>query len=249
MLREERFEFILKRLSQEKMVTYDALSVALNVSGDTVRRDIDMLHNNGLLSKVRGGAVPRSRNPLTFQDRSVHLQKEKDVIALKAQQFVKSGQTVFMDGGTTNCAVAASFPPDIRLMVVTNNLALVPVIERYQHIKLIILGGTYHSDLAATIGTITCNEAAQYIADIYFMGTCAIDPRLGLSATVQGDAEIKRAMLLSARKTVALANHERFRRSEAFKVCGLNDIAVLITDRPSDHEDLGSFRNMETQLV
>ncbi len=249
MLREERFEFILKQLTQEKMLTYDTLSAALNVSGDTVRRDIDILHNNGLLSKVRGGAVPRARNPLTFQDRSVHLQKEKDIIALKAQQFIKNDQTLFMDGGTTNCSVAACFPSDIRLQIITNNLALVPIIERYRHIKLIVLGGVYDADLAATIGTVTCNEVGRYIADVYFMGTCAIDRQLGLSAVVQGDAEVKRAMLLAARKTVALANHERFRRSEPFRVCALDELAVLITDMPSDQEDLDSFRNMEMKLV
>lgn len=249
MLREERFEFILKQLTEEKMLTYDTLAAALNVSGDTVRRDVDILHNNGLLSKVRGGAVPRARNPLTFQDRSVHLQKEKDVIAWKAQQFVKNGQTVFMDGGTTNCAVAACFPSDIHLQIITNNLALIPIIERYPHIKLIVLGGMYDADLAATVGTVTCNEVTRYIADVYFMGTCAIDRQFGVSAVVQGDAEVKRAMLLAARKTVALANHERFRRSETFRVCALDDLAVLITDMPSDRDDLDSFRNIEIQLV
>jgi len=110
MIKEKRLKHILALLQSKEMVTYDLLAGELSVSEDTIRRDIEELHNNGLLSKVRGGAMLRSENPLSFQDRTTYLQGGKDIIALKAQQLIKNGQTIFMDGGTTLCAIAARLP-------------------------------------------------------------------------------------------------------------------------------------------
>src|ERR1700750_1933223 len=104
MLKEERFEIILSQLKEKNKVKFEDLASLLQVSEDTVRRDIDLLHRNGLLSKARGGAISREKDPLSFHDRQSFLTKEKDIIALKAQQFLKDGMTVFMDGGTTVCA-------------------------------------------------------------------------------------------------------------------------------------------------
>lgn len=87
MLKEERFEIILNELKNRKKVKFEDLAMQLNVSEDTVRRDIDALHRNGLLSKARGGAILREKDPLTFQDRQSFLTKEKDIIALKHSGF------------------------------------------------------------------------------------------------------------------------------------------------------------------
>src|ERR1700754_4076695 len=179
MIKEERFTHILTTLNKKGKVDFASLSKALKVSEDTVRRDIDSLHNNGLLVKVRGGAISLSKNPLSFQDRSQVLSEEKNVIALKAQQLIKDAQTIFFDGGSTVCALASHLPADVRLRVVTNNMALVPIIAKYKHIDLILLGGIYDRETAVATGGQTCAEAAKYLADLYFMGTCAVHPDLG----------------------------------------------------------------------
>ena len=84
MLKEERFNHILKVIKKRGKVIYETLSEDLNISEDTVRRDIESLHNNGLLLKVRGGAISISKNPLSFQDRTRYLaEKKKKLIALK----------------------------------------------------------------------------------------------------------------------------------------------------------------------
>src|SRR5882757_10079836 len=107
MLKEERFTHILTALKKKGKVNLESLSSALNVSEDTVRRDIESLHSNGLLLKVRGGAISLSKNPLSFQERAYFLSEEKNIVGLKAQRLIKDGQTIFMDGGYTVCAVAS----------------------------------------------------------------------------------------------------------------------------------------------
>jgi DeoR/GlpR family transcriptional regulator of sugar metabolism len=249
MLKENRFDFILNELKKKKQLTYEWIAAKLDVSEDTIRRDIETLHRNGLLSKVRGGAMLREKNPLTFQDRSHYLRKEKEVIALKAQQFIKNGQTIFMDGGTTNLAIASLFPANLSARIITNNQALVPVIAQHKHIELIILGGRYSQTGAITYGSATCRQVQEFIADLFLMGTCAVDAEAGVSGDFQHDVDVKRAMISASGSVLALANHERLLRKEPFRVCDLDTLDTIITDLPGDHKDLDGFRNADIQIV
>lgn len=249
MLKEERLDYILQALAKRQIVTYELLAQDLAISEDTVRRDIEILHKNGLLSKVRGGAIPRSKNPLSFQDRAGYFTEGKDVIAFKAQQFVKNYQTIFMDGGTTVCAIANHFPANIQLRVVTNNQMLVPILAKYKGIEVVVLGGVYNRTTETTIGARTCREVGEYVADLYFMGTCAADNKFGITAAIREDGEVKRAMLHASLNTIALSNSEKLGSTDHFRICGIADITVMITDIPSENERLDAFRNIGIQLV
>jgi DeoR/GlpR family transcriptional regulator of sugar metabolism len=249
MLKEERFNHILKIIKKRGKVFYESLSEDLNISEDTVRRDIASLHNKGLLFKVRGGAISISRNPLSFQDRTRYLAEEKELITLKAQQLIKKGQTIFMDGGSTNCAIATHLPSNASFRLVTNNMALVPIISKFRDIELIILGGMHDRESAINIGGQTCNEVKQYIASLYFMGTCAIQKNLGISAVFQNDGEVKQTMLRNANKTFALVNSSNLNTTEHYKVCDIKDISGMITDLATDDSTLDDFRHLGIRLI
>lgn len=249
MLKEKRFEYILKQLTSKEIVTYAEIATHLDVSEDTIRRDIESLHKNGLLSKVRGGAIPRAKNPLSFQERTNFLTEEKEVIALKVRQFLKKGMTVFMDGGTTNCVIANGFPLEIKFRVVTNNLMLIPILMKFKNIDLIVLGGNSNLETATTTGIETCRQVNEYVADLYFMGTCAVDPNFGVTAAVETDGEVKKAMLATSKKTVALSNHSLLGTTEPFRVCALEEVGVLATNLPANSKDLEDFRNLGIQIV
>lgn len=249
MLKEERFNIILKSLEKDGKGSYETLASLLAVSEDTVRRDIDFLYRNGLLTKVRGGAMVRSKDPLSFQERTSFATEAKDVIGLKAQSFIKNGLTIFMDGSTTVDAVAKHFPLDISLKVVTNHPRLASILTKFKHIELILLGGLYHPETETTMGADTCMDATKYIADIYFMGNCAIDSKLGSSATFKVDADVKKAMIKSSKKVIALADQNKLRRTETYKVIDVSGIDVLITDLPSDDSQLDEFRSQGLRLV
>jgi DeoR/GlpR family transcriptional regulator of sugar metabolism len=249
MIKEKRLQHILALLQDREMVTYGFLAGELGVSGDTIRRDIEILHNNGLLSRVRGGAMLRSENPLSFQERTTYLQGGKDVIGLKAQQLIKNGQTIFMDGGTTICAIAARLPLNIVLKVITNNQALVPLLSGIPGIDIIVLGGNYDRDTATSSGAQAVVEAGKYIADLFFMGTCAIHHQFGITASLQTEGELKQAMIKSSLKTIALSNAQKLDSIEYFKVCDFNDIDVLITDLASGDPLLNNYRDVGFSLL
>ena len=152
MTRENRFNYILEKLLSKNEVGFNQLSKDLNVSEDTIRRDIDALSSNGLLLKIRGGAMPRSHNPLSFKERIGHLSDDKEIIAAKAQTLIKSGQTIFMDGGTSVYTLVSLLSTDIKLTVITNNMAIIPALSAYPGIELIVLGGKYLKESETVVG-------------------------------------------------------------------------------------------------
>ncbi|MBW8687372.1 DeoR/GlpR family DNA-binding transcription regulator [Chitinophaga rhizophila] len=249
MIKEQRFDYILNALKAQEQVTYETLASSLQVSEDTIRRDIDQLYRNGLLSKIRGGAMLPAKNPLTFQDRSRFFQEEKDIIAMKAKMYIKDGMTIFMDGGTTICAIADALPADISLRIVTNNIPAVQLLSRFRNIELIVLGGTYDPGTATSTGIITCKEVNMYLADLYLMGTCGVDDKAGISASVASDAHVKRAMFDNAKTVISLANHSRLHQVEPFRVGSFSDLDIMITDLESDHADLNGFRNLGVHII
>lgn len=249
MLKEERFEIILRELNSRAKVKFEELALLLGVSEDTIRRDIDVLYRNGLLSKTRGGAMLREKDPLTFHDRQSFLTREKDIIALKTQQLLKDGMTVFVDGGTTVWAMISSMPLERRIRIITNNLSVVPIVEKFKQVELVLLGGNYEPDLAITSGMTTCAEAAKYIADLFIMGTCAVDPQLGVSAVSAADGETKKVMLQCAKRTVALAAQNKLYQTEHFRVCDLDALSALITDLDANDPALDPFRKSGLQMM
>ncbi len=249
MLKEERFNYILQQIKKRDKVTYDFLAKELAVSADTVRRDIEALYRNGLLTKIRGGAMKRALTPLAFQDRIAHFSENKNIIAVKAQPFIQQGQTIFMDGGTTICAVATHFPENASLRVVTNNQALLPILLRFKEIEIIMLGGQYNRNTETNVGMQTCKQVSGYVADLYFMGTCAIDTKFGVTASVYEDAEVKQAMRQASLKTMVVTDSHKLGSTDHFSVCSLKEIDVMITDLPSNHALLDPFRYIDIMLV
>ncbi|TLV03645.1 DeoR/GlpR family DNA-binding transcription regulator [Dyadobacter luticola] len=242
MIREKRFAYILDRLKDDQEVGFAQLSSALNVSEDTIRRDIDALSNNGLLMKVRGGAIPRAHNPLTFKERIVHLKDDKEIIAHKAQPLIKSGQTIFLDGGTSVFTLVSLLPTDIKLTVITNNTAIVPALSAYPGVKLILLGGTYFKESETIVGMAAVRMVENFQADVYFMGVCALDIQRGVTANYLEEAELKQVMLRNSGISVALSTFDKLGTYETYRVCPIESLDYIITEMDASEEKLGLFR-------
>ncbi len=249
MLKEERFDHILKELKISNKVFFEGLAKNLNVSEDTIRRDIEVLSKSGLLVKVRGGAIAPSVNPLSFQDRADLFSDAKKIIALKAQQVLKEVRTVFIDGGTTTLAVASSLPLQSRLRIITHNVALIPMLALHEHIELIILGGTYNRLTKTNLGIQVAFEAQRYQADLYLMGTCAIDSTRGVTASVHEDGEIKKVFMKASAKTAVLSNQAKLETADFFHVADLSRIDMLITDLPSNDPKLHPYRRFDLEIL
>jgi DeoR/GlpR family transcriptional regulator of sugar metabolism len=230
-------------------VGFAQLSSELDVSEDTVRRDIDALNNNGLLLKIRGGAIPRSHNPLSFKERIGYLKDDKEVIALKAQSLVKSGQTIFLDGGTSVFTLVSLLPTDIKLTVITNNTAIIPALSAYNGIKLIILGGTYFKESETIVGLQAVKMVENFQADLYMMGICALDTDKGVTASYQEEAELKQAMLAHSGTAVALSTFEKIETFESYRVCPIESLDYIVTEVDANDKKFDGFKRLGVKIL
>lgn len=249
MSREKRFSYILEKLSNKNEVGFNQLSKDLNVSEDTIRRDIDALSSNGLLLKIRGGAIPRSHNPLTFKERIGHLRDDKEIIALKAQTLIKSGQTIFMDGGTSVYTLVSLLSTDIKLTVITNNMAIIPALSAYAGIELIVLGGKYLKESETVVGFQAIKMAENFQADLYFMGICALDTEKGVTASFMEEAELKQTMLKYSSTSVALSTFDKLETFETYRVCPIQDLDYIITEMDVNEEKFNSFKSLGINVL
>ncbi|MBE9461580.1 DeoR/GlpR family DNA-binding transcription regulator [Dyadobacter subterraneus] len=249
MIREKRFNFILEKLQNNNEVGFGELSIDLNVSEDTIRRDIDTLAENGLLLKIRGGAIPRSHNPLSFKDRMDHLQDDKEIIALKAQTLIKSGQTIFMDGGTSVYTLVTLLSTDIKLTVITNNTAIIPALSAYTGIELIVLGGHYLKESETIVGYQAIKMVRNFQADLFFMGICALDMQKGVTASYMQEAELKQTMLEHSSTAIALSTFDKLETFEPYRVCPIQSLDYVITEMDSQNERFEPYKKAGIKVL
>src|SRR6185503_630711 len=121
MLTAERRQQILEALRRDGKVLATELSAALNVSEDTIRRDLRELAEAGLLQRVHGGALPRSPASASYIARQSQAPSAKAAIARAAVQLLRSGQVIVLDGGTTTLQIAQQLPIDLRATIITNS--------------------------------------------------------------------------------------------------------------------------------
>jgi len=249
MLKEERFQLILNRLSEDQKVTLKELSTNLDVSEYTIRRDLKELSDQGLLKAVRGGAVPHSPTPHHFSERLKYKIDEKKIIAEKALNLFADGQVVILDGGTTALTIASLLPPDLRITVATNSFPIATLLENHAHIEVLFAGGRLNKTAFATIGHDAIRFFGNIRADLYFMGICSIHPTLGVTTINYEESELKKAVVDISRQVVALTPKERINTAEAFFICPSSSVSTIITDEKLSEPTTQSFKDLGISVI
>lgn len=249
MKKEERQNVILEYLSKEHRVTLIELSEYLNVSEDTVRRDVKELSDQGLLKAVRGGAVAPSPIPLHYRNREKHDLENKKIIAEKAISFLKDGQVVFIDGGTTSVALVASFPYDLKITIITNSFPVAALVEDLPNIELIFAGGKMCKTSFATSSIETIDFFRNFRADVCILGVCSIHHERGITGIMYDDSQIKKNMIQNSNSVIALSSIEKVGTAEAYFVCPIKDINVLVTNNNPEDELLKPYKDAGVTIV
>ena len=232
MLKEERQQQILGWLQKERKVVLTDLSKQLNVSADTIRRDIKELSAQKLLKEVRGGAIPHAPGPHDLKERAQFASRQKQLMAKKAVQLIKEGQVLLLDSGTSTLAVASILPKDMKLTVITNSFQIVSMLEERKDVEVFFAGGRLFRDSLITTGHDSIRFFENIRADICFLGICSIDLELGITGHHYEECAVKKAMIKSSGKVVALATPEKLNTAEAFHIAPIGALNGMITSSP-----------------
>lgn len=234
MLKEERQAFIIKQINLHNKVLSSDLSVKLNVSEDTVRRDLNELAESGKILKVHGGALSKSFH-YPFQELEVYAKDAKKEIAAKAIDLLQDGMNVLVGGGTTMIEVARMIPDDLKCTFFTISPLVALELAEHTNLNVILLGGQLSKSSQIIIGSQVINQLAEIKVDLCIMGTNSLSIADGLTESDWEVVQVKKAMIRSAKKTAIMSIAEKLGSNQNMKVCDLNSIHYLVTDlNPSD---------------
>ncbi|AWX43293.1 putative HTH-type transcriptional regulator YulB [Flagellimonas maritima] len=249
MLKEERHQFILNEVRIHNRVLLTDLSNLLNVSVDTVRRDIKELHNSQQLKKVHGGAISLGFNNYNPIGKKIYSLEKKSQIAEKALSLIKEGQVILLSGGTTNLELARRLPSKIKLTCFTPSLPIAVQLLGKTNIEVIFIGGRMSKDSQIAVGGSAINMLSEIKVDICFLGTNSIHAIEGLTEFDWEIVQMKKAMIHSSRKVVSPCISEKIGSLQRYKICGVEEVDVLITELEPWDIKLDVFKNMNIQLL
>ena len=232
MLKKERQAYILHQVNLHNKVLSSSLCTEINVSEDTIRRDLQELSEEGKVIKVHGGALSHSFNQVYFSTNGVYSQNQKKTIALKAIGLINNGMFVLTSGGTTIIELARSLPPQLKATFISGSI---PAILEYMHhpnIEVILIGDKISKNSKITVGSEAIAKIKQIKPDLCFLGTNAIDAEHGITDNDWEVVQLKKAMIESSKKVVCLSIAEKINSVQPIKVCGLDEIDLLITELP-----------------
>ena len=223
MLARQRQAFILERVREDGAVKVADLVRELGVSDMTVRRDLEILDERGLLEKVHGGATILPGSALfepTFAAKARLNQAEKDAIADAAAALVEPGMAIAISAGTTTFALAQRLADIPSLTVVTNSIRVTDVLH---HIgrpdQTIILTGGVRTRSEALVGPFAVAAIRTVHVDLVFVGVHGMDPRSGFTCPNLLEADTDRALIEAGRRLVVVADHTKW------GVIGISSIA------------------------
>lgn len=231
----KRQQQILQRLQESGKVNVNDLSQDFDVSPITIRRDLDVLGDEGLLERVHGGAMAKRRQPneLLFSEKDHTNTHEKDAIGRAAAQMLQDGDTVLLNGGSTTLQVIKHLSGK-KVRVITNNAAAIGV-DRDPLVELIVVGGEHRGTSHSLVGELAILSLSQVYGTCAMLGTNGIDAQFGLTSSVYQETGINRVMIERSRgPVIVLADHTKIGVVSNFKTTSIEQIDTLITDARSD---------------
>ena len=258
MSRHERLSTILGIVVEEGSVHIDDVIERLGVSAATARRDLDLLAEQQLVTRTRGGA---SANPtssqLPLRYRTTRMGGQKTRIARAAARMVRPGDVIGLNGGTTTTEVAREIvllpelaDPDTPVTVVTNAVNIASELIVRQAVRVIVIGGAARARSFELTGPLAGLILPQIAVGTLFLGVEGLD-RGGAYASHEDEAAVNAALVRAARRTVVVADHTKLAGPAFALICDTAGIDLLITDTDAAPEDVAAVREagVDVQLA
>jgi DeoR/GlpR family transcriptional regulator of sugar metabolism len=253
MLARQRQALILDRVREVGGVRVAELARELEVSDMTVRRDLEILHEQGLLEKVHGGATAISGLALFepgFVAKSSLQQAEKTAIAAAAARLVEPGMAIAISAGTTTHVLAGMVAEVPGVTVVTNSMRVADALDRTgRRDQTVILTGGTRTPSEALVGSFAVAQLRSIHVDLVFMGVHGMDDRAGFTCPNLQEADTDRALIEAGKRLVVMADHTKWGVVGIASIARLDQADVLITDNGIDPSALVVLRDAIREVI
>lgn len=226
--------YILKH----KSVSIDNLCEEFQISKNTLRRDLDVLSKKGTVTKVYGGVTsiePNSTVLTTFNERNVKNSESKNRIVKTAVQFIKDGDTIFIDTGTSTSNIIDHIGQLNKVTVITNSIEVMYKTQSYPNIILIGLPGILKRHTSSLVGSDCSKYLKTYNIDKAFMACTAISLENGVTNASSEEYEIKKTAIERSHEHYLLVDNTKFDKTSLMTFCQIQQLDCIITDiQPND---------------
>lgn len=252
MLAVERRKKIVDIITENKSVLVLELAKEFDVTGETIRGDLEKLEQQGILVRTYGGATLVEKNDveMTYQERETKNYEGKHAIGLRAAEYIEDGDTIFLDASTSSFHVALSIKDKKRVTVITNSERVILELAGCKDINVICTGGTIRPKSMSYVGRL----AEKNIYDNYYANKCFFSCRgvnlsRGLMDSHELEAEIKRAMIRCSETVFFLCDQSKLGVLGVPVICNMKDIHYCITDVKFDERWKEEMENNEVEIV
>lgn len=247
----ERFLLIMDIVRIEKTVRVENLATRLNVSENTVRRDLNILAKRELLQRTKGGAIDIISR-LTENHISHRMGKNldnKETIAEEAFKLIKPGETIILDGGTTSIKLAEKIRGIKHITVLTNSLDIANILSSCSDITLVLSGGILNTDAGTMTGIPAEKFFSEVNADKLFLAVTGLSIDKGLSDQNMYETPVKLKMIEAATEVIVLADSSKFERVAFSPIGALKICKKIITNKSPEKRFVDYLDKIDVELI
>lgn len=222
-----------------------------DVSRSTIRRDLVTLEKFGRIKRTHGGAISLELVCVepSFAEKSSKQHAEKEQIAKKASQFIKSGDTIIIDAGTTTEYLCKYIKGIGNLTVITNALTVANSLTGVPNIELMVTGGVLRQRTLALVGPLAEFSFSNIKADICFISANGIDAKEGITTPNLTEAQTKRSMINAAKRVILLSDHTKVGNVSFAKFASVSDVSIFVVDSNIGLEQLAELKKAGIKVV
>ncbi len=244
-----RKQIILSEVEQKGSIEVKVLAEKIQTSEITIRRDLALLAQKGLLVRTHGGAVKLSvaKDPVTFIHKSAINSAQKESIARVAARQIQDSDKVFIDCGSTTFHLCPLIK-HLHIQVITNSIPIMSALAG-SAVKLNIAGGEVDAQRQAVHGLMAVEHLKRYKVDKAFIGVDGLSLANGLSAAGEKEASISMAMAGNAKHVFLLCDSSKLEKDRYFQFAPLSIIHTLITDSQAPAQLLKKYAKAGLQIL
>lgn len=227
-----RHNEIIQMAKEHGRVLVDDLAVHFNVTPQTIRKDLNDLCDQRLLTRIHGGALfPSGIENLEYEARRKIAADEKDAIGTEAAKLIPDGASLFINIGTTTEAVSKALLDHKGLMVITNNINVANRMRVYPAIEVVIAGGVVRGSDGGIVGEAAVDFIKQFKVDYAVVGASAIDHDGALLDFDFREVKVAQAIVANARHVILVSDSTKFERTAPVRIGHLSQVNTFITNR------------------
>lgn len=247
-----RRALIEERVLADGEIDFVTLAEEFGVSQMTIRRDVEMLEDRGVVRRVLGGAIAfggKSTEP-SFEARAAEAAESKRHIAKAAAELLRPSETVILDSGSTVLAMAREIRGrDLGLTVITPSILVAAELANEPDTTVILTGGLVRPGELSLIGAEAENTFRNYNCDTYAMGVAGVHAKRGFSDYHRDESSVKKAAIRSADRVIAVLDESKLGRVQLVNVAALQEVEVLVTNGEPDDPTVVAVREAGVNVI